>query len=62
MNTEDYYNELEVIMKKLKKAHKHNNSAKISKYSTLLNELWEKGNDIRLKAMAKDGFSPPPKK
>jgi hypothetical protein len=62
MKVEDYNNELEIIMEELRKAHKSNNSSTISKYTTLLNELWEKGNDIRLKAMAKDGFTPPPTK
>jgi hypothetical protein len=61
MKTEDYYKELEFIMEELKKAHKDNNSSAISKYTSLLNELWKKGDSIRLEAMAKDGFTPPPK-
>ena len=61
MNEVDYNKELEVIMERLKKAHKTKNSKEISECTTQLNELWVKGSTSRFKAMIKDGFIPPTK-
>ena len=61
MKAEEYYKELELIMGKLQKAHKNKDSKKISEYTTLLNELWKKGGELRFEAMIKDGFIPPTK-
>ena len=51
MTVDEYYEELDDIMKKLKKAHNTKNSKKITHYTQLLNVLWEKGQEIRIEAM-----------
>ena len=61
MKAEEYFKELDLIMGNLKKAHKDKDSKKISEYTTLLNELWKRGGELRFEAMIKDGFIPPTK-
>lgn len=61
MKEEEYEKELDIIMERLKKAHKDNNPKEISKCTTQLNKLWEKGSTTRFQAMIKDGFIPPTK-
>ena len=49
MNEEQYYEELENLMAKLKEARTNNDTVKITEYIDSLNSLWEKGNDILVK-------------